>query len=69
MSLTQTYEWYKRLKTAQIRLKTTYVSDDHPRQKTNRSKRVRDVFRSNRRLTVRKVADEVGISEASRYFD
>jgi len=34
-----------------------------------RVEKVRDVFRSNRHLTVQKVAAEIGISEASRYFD
>ena len=62
MSRTQCYEWFKRFKEDRMsvgedprpgRLSTS-TNDDHV-------ERVRAVIRGNRRLTVREVADEMGI--------
>jgi len=63
MSRTQCYEWFKRFKEGRISVgeeprpgrPSTSTNDDHV-------ERVRAVIRGNRRLTVREVADEVGIS-------
>jgi len=66
MSLTQCYEWFKRFKEGRMSVgedprpgrPSTSTNDDHV-------DRVRAVFRGNRCLTVREVADEVGISVGS----
>jgi hypothetical protein len=62
MSQTQCYEWFKRFKEGRMSVgedprsgqPSTSTDDDHVQ-------RVRAAFRGNRRLTVREVADEVGI--------
>ena len=64
MCRTQTYEWWKRFKEDR-----TSVDDDPRSGLPSTSKtddnvaKVREVIRSNRRLTVREVAEEVGISK------
>lgn len=64
MCRTQTCEWWKRFK--EVR---TSVDDDPRSGRPSTSKtddnvaKVREVTRSNRRLTVRKVAEEVSISK------
>ena len=65
MSRTQCYEWFKRFKESRMSVGEdprpglpTSTNDDHVH-------RVRAVIRGNRRLTVREVADEVGISVGS----
>jgi len=66
MGGTQYYEWFKRFKEGRISVGedlkpgrlSTPTNDDH-------DEIVRAVFRGNRRLTVREVADEVGISIGS----
>jgi len=65
MGMTQTYEWWKHFKEGR-----TLVDDDDPRSgrpSTSKSDdnvaKVREVIRSNRRLTVREVAEEVSISK------
>jgi len=66
MSRTQCYEWFKHFKEGRMSVSedprpgrpSTSTNDDHV-------KRVRAVIRGNRRLTVREVADEVGIGIAS----
>jgi transposase len=61
---TQTYEWWKRFKEGR-----TSVDDDPRSGRPSMSKtddnvaKVREFIRSNRRLTVREVAEEVGISK------
>jgi len=63
MTRTQCCEWFKRFKEGRISVgndprpgrSSTSINDDHV-------KRVSAVIRGNRRLTVREVADEVGIS-------
>jgi len=64
MGRTQTYEWWKRFKEGRTSI------DDDPRSgrpstsKTNDNvAKVREVIRSNPRLTVREVAEEVSISK------
>ena len=66
MCRSQTYEWWKRFKEGR-----TSVVDDDPRSgRPSTSKtddnvaKVRDVIRSNRRLTVRGVDKEVSISKS-----
>ena len=62
MCRTQTYEWWKRFKEGR-----TSVDDDPRSGRPSTSKtddnvaKVREVIRSNRRLTVREVAEEVSI--------
>jgi len=64
MGRTQTYEWWKRFKGGR-----TSVHDDPRSGRSSTSKtddnvaKVREVIRSNRRLTVRDVAEEVSISK------
>ena len=66
MSRTQCYEWFKRFKEGRMSvgedpwlgLLSTSTNADHV-------ERVRAVIRGNRRLTVREVDDEVGISIGS----
>lgn len=64
MCRTQTYEWWKRFR--EVR---TSVDDDPRSGRPSTSKtddnvaKVREVFRTNRRLTVREVAEEVSISK------
>ena len=66
MSRTQCYEWFKRFNKGGMSVgedrrpgrPSTSTNDDHV-------DRVRAVIRGNRRLTVREVADEVGISIGS----
>jgi len=64
MGRTQTYEWWKRFKEGR-----TSVDDDPCSGRPSTSKtddnvaKVREVIRSNRRLTVREVAEEVSISK------
>jgi transposase len=66
MSLTQCYEWFKRFEKGRMSVgeeprpgrPSTSTDDDHV-------ERVRAVIRGNRRLTVREVANEVGISIGS----
>jgi len=66
MSGTQCYEWFKRFKEGRMSVgedprpgrQSTSINDDH-------DERVRAVIHGNRRLTVRQVADEVGISIGS----
>ena len=66
MSLTQCSEWFKRFKEGRMSVgedprpgrPSTSTNDDHV-------ERFRAVIRGNRRLTVREVADEVGISIGS----
>ena len=64
MCRTQTYEWWKRFKEGR-----TSVDDDPRSGRPSTSKtddnvaKVREVIRSNRRLTVREVAEEVSISK------
>jgi hypothetical protein len=66
MSRTQYYEWFKRFKVGRMSVgedpkpgrPSTPTNDDHV-------ERVRAVIRVNRRLTVREVAEEVGISLGS----
>ena len=64
MCRTQTYEWLKRFKEGR-----TSVDDDPRSGRPSTSKSddnvatVREVIRSNRRLTVREVAEEVSISK------
>ena len=63
MSRTQCCEWFKRFNVGRMSVgedprpgrPSTSTNDDHVA-------RVRAVIRGNRRLTVREVADEVGIS-------
>ena len=59
---TQTYEWWKRFKKGR-----TSVDDDPGRPSTSKTNdnvaKVREVICSNRRLTVREVAEEVSISK------
>ena len=63
MSRRQCYEWFKRFKEGRMSVSedpspgrpSTLTNDDHV-------ERVRAVIRGNRRLTVREVADDVGIS-------
>jgi len=63
MNRTQCYEWFKRFKEGRMSVSegprpgrpSTSTNDNH-------FERVRAVIRGNRRLTVREVADEVGIS-------
>jgi len=64
MGRTQTYEWWKRFNEGR-----TSVDDDPHSGRPSTSKtddnvaKVRQVIRSNRRLTVREVAEEVSISK------
>ena len=66
MSRTQCYEWFKRFEKGRMSVgedprpgrPSTSTDDDHV-------ERVRAVIRGNRRLTVREVANEVGISIGS----
>jgi len=66
MSRTQCYEWFKHFKEGRVSVgedrrpgrPSTSINDDHV-------ERVRAVIRGNRRLTVREVADEMGISIGS----
>ena len=66
MSRTRCYEWFKRFKEGRMSVgedprpgrPSTSTNDDHV-------DRVRAVILGNRRLTVREVADEVGISTGS----
>ena len=64
MCRTQTYKWWKRFKEGR-----TLVDDDPRSGRPSTSKtddnvaKVREVIRSNRRLTVREVAEEVSISK------
>jgi len=66
MSRTQCYEWFKLFKEGRISVgqdprtgrPTTSIDDDHV-------ERVHAVIRGDRRLTLREVADEVGISIGS----
>jgi len=66
MSRTQCYEWFKRLKEGRMWVcegprpgrPSTSTNDDHV-------ERFHVVFRGNHGLTVREVADEVGISIGS----
>ena len=66
MIRTQCYEWFKHFKEGRNSVgedprpggTSTSTNDDHV-------ERFRAVIRGNRRLTVRKVADEVGISIGS----
>jgi len=64
MGRTQTYEWWNRFKEGR-----TSVDDDPRSGRPSTSKtddnvaNVREVIRSNRRLTVREVAEEVSISK------
>ena len=66
MSRTQCYEWFKRFEKGRMSVgeeprpgrHSTSTDDDHV-------ERVRVVIRGNRRLTVREVANEVGISIGS----
>ena len=66
MSRTQCYDWFKRSKEGRM----SVGEDSRPgRPSTSRNdehvEKVRAVIRGNRRLTVREVADEVGISIGS----
>jgi ribosomal protein S25 len=66
MNRTQCYEWFKSFKERRMSVDefpragrlSTSTNDDHV-------ERIRAVIRRNRLLTVRKVADEVGISIGS----
>ena len=66
MSRTQCYEWFKRFKERRMAVgedprpgrRSTSIDDDHV-------ERIRALIRVNRRLTVREVADQVGISIGS----
>ena len=64
MCRTQTYEWWKRFKEGR-----TSVDDDPRSGRPSTSKtddnvaKVLEVIRSNRRLTVREIAEEVSISK------
>ena len=66
MSRTQCYEWFKRFKEGRMSVgedprpgrRCSSTNDDHV-------ERVRAVIRGNRHLTVRDVADEVGIRMGS----
>ena len=62
MCRTQTYEWWKRFREGR-----TSVDDDMrsewPSSKTDDVAKVREVIRSNCRLTVREAAEEVSISK------
>ena len=64
MCITQTYEWWKRFKGGR-----TSVDDDLCSRRPSTSKtddnvaKVLEVIRSNRRLTVREVAEEMSISK------
>jgi len=53
------------LKRAECRSVKIPGPDDLPHQQTTTMSRVHAVIRGNRRLTVREVADEVGISKGS----
>jgi len=63
MGRSQTYEWWKRFNEVRTSV------DDDPRSgrpstsKTDNVAKVREVIRSNRRLSVREVAEEVSISK------
>ena len=63
MSRTQCYEWFKRFKEGTMSV-GEYSRPGRPSTSTNDGhvERLRAVIRGNRRLTVREVADEVGIS-------
>jgi transposase len=68
MCRTQTYEWWKRFKEGRTSI------DDNPRSgRPSTSKtddnvaKVREIIRSNRRLTVREVAEEVSISKTVQH--
>ena len=66
MSRTQCCEWFKHfLKRAECRSVKIPGLDDLPHQQITTVSRVCAVIRGNRRLTVREVADEVGISIGS----
>jgi transcriptional regulator with XRE-family HTH domain len=66
LSRTQCHEWYRRLKSGRTSIEddpksgrpSTSIEDDHVDE-------VLAVIRQNRRLTVREVAEEVGISKSS----
>jgi hypothetical protein len=64
MCRTQTYEWWKRFKEGR-----TSIDDDPRSGRPSTSKiddnvaKVREIIRSNRRLTVREVDEEVSISK------
>jgi hypothetical protein len=66
LSRTQCYEWYQRFKSGR-----TSTEDDPKPGRTSTStdddhvEKVRAVIRENRRLTVREVSEEVGISKSS----
>jgi len=66
MSRRQCYEWFKRFKESRMSV-GEYARPGRPSTSTNGDHvdRVRAVIRGNRRLTVREVADEVGISIGS----
>jgi len=66
LSRTQCYEWYQRFKSDR-----TSIEDDHKSGRPSSStgddhiEKVRSVILENRRLTIREVSEEVGISKSS----
>ena len=64
MCKTQTYEWWKRFKEGRNSVDDDPLSGRPSTSKTDDNvAKVREVIRSNRRLTVREVAEEVSISK------
>jgi transposase len=59
---TQTYEWWKRFKEGQTSVDHDPRSGRTSTSKTDeKEKKIREVIRSNRHLTVREIAEEVSI--------
>jgi len=64
MGRTQTYEWWKRFKEGRTSVDDVPRSGRPSTSKTDDNvAKVHEVIRSNRRLTVRKVAEEVSVSK------
>jgi len=64
MSKTRIYEWYNRFKKGRTSIEDDERSGRPTTAKTDKNiEKVRELIRSNRRLTVREVAEDVGISK------
>jgi len=65
MGRTQMYEWWKLFKEGRTSVDDDLRSGQPSTSKTDNVAKVREVIHSNRRLTVREVAEEVSISKTA----
>jgi len=66
LSRTKCFEWFKRFKEGRTSVKNNQRPGRPSTSKTNETvARVREIIRNNRRLTIREVAENIGISYGS----